>query len=98
MSLIDSCISHDEFDLVNNLLREYRDIKKPQQFRKDINLYSKSSAVVLLKVQKNKECKNLRVAKTNRGNSMLLSKYALCDSKKLRFIKNKQGSGVVGNT
>ena len=30
MSLIDSCISHDEFDLVNNLLREYRDIKKPQ--------------------------------------------------------------------
>ena len=30
MSLIDSCISHDEFDLVNNLLREYRDIKKLQ--------------------------------------------------------------------
>ena len=27
-ALIDSCISHDEFVSVNNLLREYTDMKK----------------------------------------------------------------------
>ena len=40
-----------------------------------------------LKCRKKTENKNLRVSKTKKVKSMLLSKYAVSDSKKSRFIK-----------
>ena len=42
-----------------------------------------------LKSRKNKESKNPRIVKTNNKKLILLSKGALPDSKKLRFIKKK---------
>ena len=42
-----------------------------------------------LKSRKNKESKNPRIVKTNNNKLILLSKGALPDSKKLRFIKKK---------
>ena len=42
-----------------------------------------------LKSRKNKESKNPRIVKTNNKKIILLSKGALPDSKKLRFIKKK---------
>ena len=38
--LIDSYISHDEFSLVNNVLKEYRDMKEAIKSPKIIRKYS----------------------------------------------------------
>ena len=60
--LIDSYISHDEFVSVNNVLKEY-DIKKqsktkkPQQFLKDLNLFTKQSFRDVWKVEKKQKIK-----------------------------------------
>ena len=40
-----------------------------------------------LKCRKNTESKNEKVIRTENGRIMLLSKCALCDSKKSEFIK-----------
>ena len=44
-----------------------------------------------LNCRKNTENINPKVLKTSNGRTMLLSKCAICDSKKSRFIKNKEG-------
>ena len=46
-----------------------------------------------LKCRKNAESENPKFLKTN-GRTTLLSKYAVCDSKKLKFIKEKEASGL----
>ena len=50
-----------------------------------------------LKCRKNTENINLRVLKTTNGGTMLLSKCAICDSKKSRFIKNQEAKGLLSN-
>ena len=43
-----------------------------------------------LKYRKNIESKNPKIVKTKNGRVMLLSKCAVCNSKKLKFIKEQQ--------
>ena len=43
-----------------------------------------------LKCRKNTENINPRVSRTSNGRTMLLSKCAICDSKKSRFIRNQE--------
>ena len=50
-----------------------------------------------LKCRKNIENINPRVSKTSNGKTMLLSKYAICDSKRSRFIKNQKAKGLLRN-
>ena len=50
-----------------------------------------------LKCRKNTENINPRVSKTSNGRTMVLSKCAICGSKKLRFIKNQEAKGLLGN-
>ena len=50
-----------------------------------------------LKCRKNTENINLRVSKTSNGRTMLLSICAICDSKKSKFIKNKEAKGLLSN-
>ena len=50
-----------------------------------------------LKCRKNTENINPRVSKTNNGRTMVLSKCAICDSKKSRFIKNQQAKRLLSN-
>ena len=50
-----------------------------------------------LKCRKNTENKNPRVSNTSNGRTMVLSKCAICDSKKSRFIKNQEVKGLLGN-
>ena len=50
-----------------------------------------------LKCIKNTENINSRVSKTSNGKTMLLSKCAICDSKKSRFIKNQEAKGLLSN-
>ena len=40
---------------------------------------------------------NPKVSKTNDGKTMILSKCAICGSKKSRFIKKQEASGILSN-
>ena len=48
-----------------------------------------------LKCRKNTENINPRVSKTSNGRTMILSKCAICGSKKSRFIKKQEAKGLL---
>ena len=50
-----------------------------------------------LNCSKNAENKNREVAKTRNGRIMLLSKFAVCDSKKSKFIKEQEASRLLSS-
>ena len=50
-----------------------------------------------MKSKKNTESKNLKSVRTRNGRKMLLSKCAVCDSKKLKFIKEQESSGLLSS-
>ena len=50
-----------------------------------------------LNCRKNTENINPKVLKTSNGRTMLLSKCAICDSKKSRFIKNQEAKVLLSN-
>ena len=52
---------------------------------------------LFFKCRKNTESKNLKVARTKNGRTMLLSKCAVCDSKKSKFIKQLEASGLLSS-
>ena len=47
--------------------------------------------------KKNTESINPKVSKTANGKTMMLSKCAVCDSKKSKFIKEQQAKGLLSN-
>ena len=50
-----------------------------------------------LKCRKNTKNINPRVSKTSNGRTMVLSKCAICGSKKSRFIKNQEAKELLSN-
>ena len=50
-----------------------------------------------LKCRKDTENINSRVSKTSNGRTMILSKCAICNSKKSRFIENQEAKGLLSN-
>ena len=50
-----------------------------------------------LKCKKNTEIINPRVSNTSNGRKMILSKCAICGSKKSGFIKNQEAKGLLSN-
>ena len=50
-----------------------------------------------LKCRKNKKSINPKVSKTTNGKTMILSKCAICGSKKSKFIKEQQAKGLLNN-
>ena len=61
-----------------------------------INLFKyKNDVFLLFKVQKNTESINPRVSATSNGRTMLLTKCAICGSKK--FIKNQEAKGLLSS-
>ena len=50
-----------------------------------------------MKCGKNKESKNLKVVNTKNRRILLLSKCGLCDSKKSKFFKQQEASGLLGS-
>ena len=50
-----------------------------------------------LKCRKNTENINPGVSKISNSRTMVLSKCAICDSKKSRFIKNQEAKGLLSN-
>ena len=51
------------------------------------------------KVQSRKDTENInpKISKTSNGRTMVLSKCAICGSKKSRFIKNQEAKGPLSN-
>ena len=47
--------------------------------------------------KKNTESKNPKVSKTKNGRVMLLSKFAVCNRKKPKFIKEQEASGLLSS-
>ena len=50
-----------------------------------------------LKCTKNTESKNPKVARTRNGRMMRSSKYAVRDSKKSKYIKQQEASGLLSS-
>ena len=50
-----------------------------------------------LKCRKDTENINPRVSNTSNGKTMILSKCAICGSKKSRFIENQEPKGLLSN-
>ena len=50
-----------------------------------------------LKCRKDTENLNPSVSGTSNGRTMVLSKCAICNSKKSRFIKNQEAKGLLSN-
>ena len=50
-----------------------------------------------LKCKKDTENINPRVSNTSNGRTMILSKCAICGSKKSRFIKDQEAKGLLSN-
>ena len=50
-----------------------------------------------LKCRKNTESKNSKVVRAKTGRMMPLSKCDVCDSKKLKFIKEQKASGLLSS-
>ena len=48
-------------------------------------------------MEKNTENIDSRVSKTSNGRTIVLSKCAICDAKKSRFIKNQGAKGLLSN-
>ena len=87
--MIDSNISHDEFLLINNVLKKYEDMKKKKkkysrlrQFIKDFSLFIKQFCQIAWSVEKNMESKKRKFVKKKRQRIMLLSNCAVCYNKK----------------
>ena len=49
------------------------------------------------KCKKNRGNKSPKVVRTKNGRKMLFSKYAVCDSKKSKFIKEQEASGLLSS-
>ena len=50
-----------------------------------------------LKRKKDTKNINLKVSKSSNGSTMVLSKCAICGSKKSIFIKNQESKGLLSN-
>ena len=50
-----------------------------------------------LKCRKDTENINPRVSNTSNGRTMILSKWAICGSKKSRFVKDQEAKGLLSN-
>ena len=102
-TLIDSNISHDEFVLINNVQKEYDDMKEEIKNLKSLSVYRRFKSMYktmlsyCLKCRKNTESKNQNVIKAINGRIMLLSKCAVCDSEKSQFIKEQEASELLSS-
>ena len=50
-----------------------------------------------LKCKRKTESINPKISKTTNGKAMILSTYAICGSKKSKFIKQQEAKGLLSN-
>ena len=84
---MDSCISHGEFVLANNVLREYNEIKEGKKFLNFSGIhYMKTMETYCASRKKTTENENSSVRKTNQNRLMILS---YCKIKNFQMISLK---------
>ena len=78
-TLIDSCISHDEFVSVNNMLREHDDMKEEIKTLETSTVHQRFCKTILsycLKYRKIQKAKTRGLQRQIKEKKMLLSKFA----------------------
>ena len=50
-----------------------------------------------LKCKKSTKNRNPKISGTSNGKTMILSNYAICGSKKSKFIKKQEGNGLLSS-
>ena len=99
-------ISHKDFITIINEERNYRELKESIRMMKVkktkkyifINLFkNKTMLSYCLMSKKNTESINPSVSATSNGRTMILSKCAICGSKKSKFIKNPEANGLLSS-
>ena len=102
--LLNNQINHEDFITIINEERNYRELNesirmmKGQEDKKKImiNLFKyKTMLSYCLKCKKNTESVNPRVSATSNGRTTILSKCAICGSKKSKFIKNQEAKLIA---
>ena len=76
----------------DDMKEEIKDLKTWSSLSKFFKSIYKT---IIWSVEKNKESKNSKVARTKIGRIMLLSKCEMCDSKKSKFIKERRASALL---
>ena len=82
------------YDVINNLYHLIVLLQIETGNVPDFNLFLLSCC---LKCRKYTESKNPRAAETNKRKPMLLSECEVSDSKKSRFIKEQEASGLLNS-
>ena len=80
-SLIDSNIFHDEFVSINNVLKEYEEMKEEIKNVKTESAYQRFQSIYKTMLS---YCLNCR-------------KCPVCDSKKSKFIKQQEARGLLSS-
>ena len=71
-------------------------IQRLKQSIKDFNLFIKQCYFIVWSEERKQNIKKQTVAKTKKKRrSMLLTKFAVCDSENVRFIKEQESSGLL---
>ena len=74
-------------------------IRKHWRFTKKLDYmlfhYLIINVVLLFEMSKNTVSENSEIVKTKKGRIMLSTKCAVCDSKKLRLIKEQEATGLL---
>ena len=101
-ALINNQISHEDFITIINEERNYRDLKESirmmkGQEDKKIDIEYKKMLSYCLKCKKNTESIDPKVSATSNGKTMILSKCAICGSKKSKLIKKQEEKGLLSN-
>ena len=78
-----------DFILVNKVLRQYDDMKDEIKNLKTstVETIRQNNIILLFEIQKKYIKSKPESCKAKQGKPMLLSKWALCDSKKWSFVK-----------
>ena len=85
------------------MLKEYDDMKEEMKKIKTPTVrqrFQSNYEIMIsfcLRCRKKEGSRKVRVAKTDKGKPMVLSKPAVCDSTKSRFIKQKEASGLLSS-
>ena len=69
---------------------EIKNFNDKQKFK----LYIKQCYLIVWSVKKNRKW-NPKVVKTKNGRIMLLAKFTVCNSAKLKFIKKQEARGLI---
>ena len=98
-ALINNPISHKDFMTIINEKRNYRELKESiRMIKGQENLFKyKTMLSYCLKSKKNTESIDPKPSATSNGRTMILSKCAICGSKKSKVIKKQGAKGLLSN-